>query len=113
MNPRVFNLCLAIFWFAICIGMLTRDWWMPPAMHEKASGPQTPFVIALTAVLTVWNLTRYGVAKWSASPPKESDQVANYRRRIRAISGEDPKVTDPQFSFDEPTSNDAARDGSR
>jgi hypothetical protein len=113
MNPRVFNFCLAIFWFAICIGLLTRDWWMPAGMHEKVTGPQTPLVIALTAVLTVWNLLRFAVSKWFASPPKESDEVAGYRRRIRAMSGEDPKVTDPQFNFNDPPANDRAHDGSR
>jgi len=113
MNPRVFNLCLALFWFAICIGLLTRDWWMPPAMQEKATGQQTPLVIALTAVLTLWNLMRFAVSKWAASPPRESDQVADYRRRIRAISGEDPKVTDPQFNFDDPPSTGPTHDGSR
>src|SRR5438552_15303954 len=99
MNTKVFNLALMLFWLMICIGLLTRDFWMPEEMKEKVTGPNTPMVIAITGVLALWNLMRF----WAASrfPARlqttVSPEAEEYRRRIRARLGEDARVTDPQF----------------
>ena len=102
MNTRVFNLTLMAFWLAICVGLLTRDFWMPAGLLDRVTGPQTPLLILVTGVLAVWNFMRYFVAQKFAAPTRPSPQAEEYRRRIRSKLGEDPRVTDPQFQFDEP-----------
>ena len=91
MNARVFNLALMIFWLALCVGLLTRDWWMPAGLLERVSGPQTPLVILVTGVLACWNFMRYFVGQKFVKPTRPSPEVEQYRRRIRSISGEDPR----------------------
>lgn len=105
MNTKIFNLVLMILWLMICIGLWTREWWMPADLNDKVSGPNTPMVIAITGVLALWNLMRFWVAhRFPAVKPHAaaSPEVDEYRRRIRARLGEDPRVTDPQFKFDDP-----------
>jgi hypothetical protein len=103
MNTKAFNLALMVFWLMICIGLLTRDYWMPADLNEKVTGPQTPLVIGIAAMLALWNLMRLWVAHRFAIKPNAalSPEAEEYRRRIRARLGEDPRVTDPQFKFDE------------
>ncbi|MBO0700227.1 MAG: hypothetical protein J2P46_17640 [Zavarzinella sp.] len=102
MNTKVFNLGLMAFWLLLCLGLLTRELWMPPALLEKVNSPQTPLAIAVAGLLAVWNLMRYMMARPSRPPTGPSPAVEQYRRKIRTISGDDPKVTDPQFRFDDP-----------
>jgi len=112
MNARVFNLSLMVFWLVLCIGLWTREWWMPPGLLEKVSGTQTPLVIAVCGLLAVWNFMRYWAASRFGKPTGPSVTVQEYRRRIRAITGEDPKVTNPEFNFDDPPADaDARREG--
>jgi hypothetical protein len=109
MNAKVVNLTLLIFWLVLGIGLWTRDLWMPPGLLDKVSGPQTPLVIALCGVLAVWNLMRYWTARRFGVPHTPSAAVQEYRRRIRSITGEDPKVVNPEFNFDEPPADDSRR----
>ena len=102
MNTKVFNLALMVFWLLLCLGLLTRDLWMPPALLEKVSGPQTPLVVAVAGLLAFWNFMRFWVAHRFKRPVGPSPEAEAYRRKIRSITGEDPKVTDPQFRFDDP-----------
>jgi hypothetical protein len=102
MNTRIFNLALMVFWLALFVGLLTRDWWMPPGLLDRVSSPQTPLVVMVAGVLAAWNFMRFYVARRPSPPTQLSPEVEAYRRRIRSISGEDPRVTDPQFQFDDP-----------
>ena len=102
MNARVFNLALMVFWLILCVGLLTRDWWMPPELLDRVSSPQTPLVILVAGMLAVWNFMRFYVARRPNLPTQSSPEVEQYRRRIRSMSSEDPRVTDPQFQFDDP-----------
>jgi hypothetical protein len=111
MNAKVFNLALMIFWLLLGLGLLTRELWMPPGLLEKVNGPQTPLAIALAGMLAAWNFIRFWAASRFGKPAGPSAQVQEYRRRIRTMSGEDPKVTNPEFNFDEPAADDAKRDG--
>jgi hypothetical protein len=111
MNTKVFNLALMTMWLVLCIGLLTRDWWMPDGLRDRINGPNTPVVIAVAGLLAVWNFVRFFVARRYAPPGRLSPEVEEYRRRIRAISGEDPKVTDPQFKFDDDGSSAQPRTG--
>jgi hypothetical protein len=54
---------------------------------------------------------RLWVAIRFAKPTGPSPEVEAYRRRIRAITGEDPKVTNPEFVFDDPPADNTRRDG--
>ena len=101
MNTKLFNLGLMVFWILLCVGLLTREWWMPPDLLDKVSGPQTPLVIMVAAVLAMWNFMRFFIAHRFTAPARPSPVVDEYRRKIRRES-EDPKVTDPQFRFDDP-----------
>jgi hypothetical protein len=101
MNTKVFNLFLMVIWVAVLIGLLTRDAWMSPEMLEKVNGPHTPMVIAVTAMLCVWNLVRFWVA-WKLNRPPDPTEREAMRAHIRRKFGSDPKVTDPQFNFDDP-----------
>jgi hypothetical protein len=109
MNTKAFNLGLMIFWLALCVGLLTRELWMPPGLLDRASGPQTPLIIAVSAVLAVWNLVRFWIAHRFGRPAQPSPTAEAYRRKIRSITGEDPKVTDPQFRFDDDLPTDEPR----
>ena len=110
MNTKVFNLILMVFWLVICIGLLTRDLgWMPEDLHDKVSGPKTPLVIALTGMLAAWNFMRFWVARQYGRAPQPSATAEAYRRKIRSITGEDPKVVNPEFVFDDPPADDAQR----
>jgi|GEM_PF-5504516 len=111
MNAKVFNLALLIFWSVLAVGLWTRELWMPPGLLEKFNGPQTPLAIALACMLAVWNFMRLWVAIRFAKPTGPSPEVEAYRRRIRAITGEDPKVTNPEFAFDDPPVDNTRRDG--
>lgn len=104
MNSKVFNLALMVFWLLICAGLLTRDYWMAAELNEKLTGPNTPLVIAVAGLLAAWNLMRVWVArKYPVQKAMDPSPLAQeYRRRIRAKLGADPRVTDPQFSFDDP-----------
>ena len=46
-----------------------------------------------------------------APPGGPSPEVEKYRRRIREITGEDPKVTNPEFIFDDPPADNGRRNG--
>jgi len=102
MNSKFFNLALMCLWLVLCLGLLTREWWMPDEMREKVTGPQTPLAIAVSGLLAVWNFARFVVAYRLRAPARPSPEVDAYRRKIRAMSRGDPKVTDPQFNFDAP-----------
>ena len=106
MNTKVFNLALMAFWLLLCLGLLTREFWMPPGLLEKVNGPQTPLVAAVAGILAAWNLMRFWIAHRFPHPTTPSPAVEQYRRKIRLISGEDPKVTDPQFRLDDSPSED-------
>jgi len=106
MNTRVFNLALMGAWLLICLGLLTREAWMPPGLLDKVNGPQTPMVVAVAGILAVWNFMRFWMAGQPCRPVDPSPAVEEYRRKIRSITGEDPKVTDPQFRFDDPPADD-------
>ena len=110
MNGKMFNLALMILWLVVFVGLLSRDLWMSDELLEKVEGPRMPLVIALTGLLTLWNLTRFFIAHRFGSPSRPSPEVEEYGRRIRALSGHDPKVTDPQLSFDDPPPDDRTRD---
>ena len=101
MNTKVFNLVLMILWLVLCVGLLTRDWWMPDGLRDRVTGPNTPVVIAVAGLLAAWNFVRFFVAHRYGPTGRPSPEVEAYRRRIRAMSGHDPKVTDPQFRFDD------------
>ena len=101
MNTKVFNLALMVFWLLLCLGLLTRESWMPPGLLEKVNGPQTPLVIGVAGILAFWNFARFWVAHRFSPPITPSPAAEAYRTRIRSITGEDPKVTDPQFRFDD------------
>jgi len=108
MNSKVLNLSLMILWLLLCLGLLTRDWWMPDEMRDRVSGPNTPMAIAVTALLAGWNLVRFLVAyrfgtPAQSSPARSSPEVEAYRRKIRTMSRGEPQVTDPQFKFDDET----------
>ena len=102
MNSKFFNLALMIMWLTLCLGLVTREWWMSDGLKDRVTGPNTPVVIGVTALLAVWNFVRFFVSyRFSVSPGKPSPEVEEYRRKIRALSGEDPKVVNPEFNFDD------------
>jgi hypothetical protein len=109
MNAKVLNWFFFLFWVGICAALLTREFWMPPDMLDRVSGPRTPLVIAFVVLLVLWRGMRLWVDYQFGGPPKESPRVTEYRRRIRAITGEDPKVTNPEFVFDDPPKDETQR----
>jgi hypothetical protein len=111
MNTKVFNLALMFFWLVLCVGLLTRDWWMPPGLHARADGPQTPLVVAVAGILAAWNFMRFFIAHRFGKPAQPLPTTEAQRRKIRAITGEDPRVTDPQFNFDDPPPNGSPPEG--
>ena len=100
MNSKFFNLALMCLWLSLCVGVLTRESWMSDEMREKIDRWNPPLVIGVAALLAVWNFVRFFVAYQFGNPTKPSKEVEEYRRKIRTITGTDPKVTDPQFDFD-------------
>jgi len=109
MNTKLFNLVLLCVWLVLCAAMLLRDYWMPDELREKVSDQKAYLIILVAIVFAFWNFARFFAASRSAAASKPSPEVEEYRRRIRAMSGQDPKVTDPQFIFDDPPP-DATRD---
>jgi len=102
MNAKVFNLALMVFWLLLCLGLLTRELWMPEKLLESVNGPNTPLVISLAGILAAYNFMRLMIAtRFTTAPARPSPAAEEYRRRIRSITGDDPKVTDPQFKFDD------------
>lgn len=110
MNTKLFNLALMVLWLVLCLGLLGRDWWMPDELRERVSGPQTPLVIAVAGLLAVWNFARFFIAYRFGTPSAPSPEVEEYRRKIRALSGHDPRVVNPEFDFDDPPADDPRRD---
>jgi hypothetical protein len=106
MNTRSFNLVLMLFWIAIAIGLLTRELWMPQNLKDKMNIEQMPLIIGVAFMLAGWNLMRYFAARSRSSPVQVSEHAMEIRRKIRASLGPDPKVTDPQFDFENPHSSD-------
>jgi hypothetical protein len=101
MNTKIFNLALMAFWLLLCLGLLTRELWMPAGLQERVNGPQTPLVVAVAGVLAVWNFIRFWIAQRFPRRTASSPAVEPPRRKMRALGREDPKVTDPQFRFDD------------
>ena len=101
MNSKLFNLPFLILWVTLGVGMLLRDWWMPDDLRKRISDENAQLVMLVAAVFAAWNVTRLLAARRMASD-RPSPEVEAYRRKIRAMSGQDPKVTDPQFKFDDP-----------
>lgn len=103
MNTKLFNAAFLFFWVALCLGMLFRHLWMPVDVQQKISDERAYMIMMVAGVFALWNMARLFAASMrsnvSALP---SPEVEAYRRRIRAMSGQDPKVTDPQFNFDDP-----------
>jgi len=106
MNTRILNISFAIFWFVLLVGLLTREWWMPPVQLAVVENPQMPLIIGILVVMTMWNLSRYWTSQ-RPGPPK-SQITEEMRAKIRDITGHDHKVTDPQLNFedaDKPSQN--------
>src|SRR5688500_11619070 len=110
MNTKVLNLALMAFWLILCVGLLTREARTPPGLRARADGPQTPVVGAVAGVLPAWNFMRVWIAHQLGKPARPCATVETSRHRLRTITGEDPKVTDPQFKFDDPPPNGPASD---
>ena len=105
MATKLFNLVLFFVWASICLGLLTRHWWMPPALLEKCNPHHTPLVTAVTGILAAWNLVRLWIASRSrATGP--SPVALQYSQKIRGKGEADPRITDPQFNFEAPKSEE-------
>jgi hypothetical protein len=100
MKGTALNLYLMIFWLFLFVGLMTRDYWMPPDLLTKLDSPNTPLITSLTGLFVFWNLARYLAASKFGSQ-KESKYAAEIREKIRG-NQEDPRITDPQFKFDDP-----------
>jgi hypothetical protein len=100
MKGTALNLYLMIFWTLLFVGLMTREYWMDPEMLAKLDSPNTPLITALTGVFILWNFARY-VAAAKFGSQKESKYAAEIREKIRG-NQEDPRITDPQFKFDDP-----------
>ena len=99
MNIRFLNLALAVFWFSLFAGMLTREHWMPEWMAARAETPQTPIVIATLLMLTFWNVTKYMTSRRAA---RNRQRIASALKTTnRTAPREDPPIIDPQFSFED------------
>jgi hypothetical protein len=104
MNKKLVNLSFLIFWIVLGLGVYFRDLSMPAELREKIGEDKAQMFVLVSIVFALWNLARYFVAARLDTPTQPSKEVLEYRRRIRAMSGQDPKVTDPQFNFDDPAS---------
>lgn len=103
MNKKLVNLSFLVFWLILGVGVYFREFWMPVDLREKIGEEKAQLVILVAIVFALWNLARYFVAARFDPPTHQpSREVLEYRRKIRAMSGQDPKVTDPQFIFDDP-----------
>jgi len=109
MNTRGFNLALMAFWIVIGVALLSRDLWMSQALLDKVNVAQMPLIIGIAFMLAGWNFMRYWVARSFSGPPQISDSTQELRRKIRAITGTDHKVTDPEFDFDNPQPGDTPK----
>ncbi|MSR52183.1 MAG: hypothetical protein EXS09_02710 [Gemmataceae bacterium] len=109
MNTRGFNLALVAFWIAVGTALLTRDIWMSQALLDKVNVSQMPLIVGIAFMLAGWNLMRYWVARSLSGPPQISSSTQELRRKIRAITGEDHKVTDPVFDFEKQPDGDAPK----
>ncbi|HVK07933.1 MAG TPA: hypothetical protein VM597_04055 [Gemmataceae bacterium] len=101
MNAKVFNLFLLVVWLVVLVGILTREAWMSPEMLDKMNGQHTSLVVAVVAMLCLWNFARFFVAYKLSRPPDPTGRET-MRADIRRKFGNDPKVTDPEFNFDDP-----------
>lgn len=101
MNTKAFNLFFMVIWLCVLIGLLTRSLWMQPELQEKVNVPHLPMVIALAGALALWNFVRFLVSHLFNRPPDQT-QLNALRQHIRSRMGDDPKITDPQFKFDDP-----------
>ena len=104
MNMRIINTSLAIFWFSLVLGLVSREWWMPPLLLAKAETPQTPMITAMMLMLTFWNFSKFWAPRRFATPRSRIDP--ELRGKLKSITSADPKVTDPQFIFDKPESSE-------
>lgn len=102
MNMRIINTSLSIFWFALFLGMVSRVLWMPPWLLARAETPQAPIITALLLMLSFWNFSKYWSSKRFAVPKSQIDPALKVK--IKSITGDDPRVTDPQFAFDDQAS---------
>ena len=102
MNSKFFNLALMVMWLSLCLGLLTREWWMPDGMKDRVTGPNTPVVIGVAALLATWNFAASSSPIVSAVPPGRPRKSKSIAGRFARCSGEDPKVTDPQLNFTDP-----------
>lgn len=109
MNSKIFNLAFMFVWLLLCAAMLTRGWWMTDDMRENVSDQRAYLIVLVSVVFALWNFARFFAASRYAASAKPSPEVEEYRRRIRAMSGNDPKVTDPQFNFDDPPPDEPPR----
>ncbi len=109
MNTKLFNLVLMVLWAAVFLGLLTRDWWMNEAMLQKVDSPQTPLLMGLAGIFALWNGARLWAAYQTTPTTPRASMAERYKQKIKGITGEDPRVTDPQFDFtanqDEPPAN--------
>lgn len=103
MNISFFNFPLAVFWFILFLGMITRETWMPEELLAKFDTPQSPLVSGILLMMAFWNLSRYWRAKRHVVPTSRISE--EMKQKIRGITGVDHKVTDPQFNFDDPDTN--------
>jgi hypothetical protein len=102
MNKKLVNLSFLVFWIILGLGVYFRELWMPADLREKIGEDKAQMFVLVSIVFALWNLARYLVASRFDTPVQPSPEVQEYRRKIRAMSGYDPKVTDPQFNFDDP-----------
>jgi hypothetical protein len=101
MNSKLLNGGLLIFWVLLGLAVALRQYWMPAEVREKFSDETAQLAMLLATLLALWNAVRIFVRWKFGDVRKSSPEIEAYRRRIRAMTGEDPKVTDPQFKFDD------------
>jgi hypothetical protein len=102
MNARVLNLGLLVWWLVVLIGLMTRESWMPPALLKRMTDEQMQLVFPVVVAFLIWNALRFWLAVRTDRPPDPTARSA-MRERIRRKFGEEPRVTDPQFNFDDPS----------
>jgi hypothetical protein len=100
MNTVFFNIVMALFWAVLFIGMYFRTSWMSVEMQAMVENERTPLVMWGLVVLLMWNVTRAYVRRRFSVV--RSNITPEMRAKVRSITGTDPKVTDPQFNFDDP-----------